>query len=253
MDGPSPGSLDGQVVIVTGGARRIGAAIVRGLHEAGARVLIHYRSSAAEARALAAELNARRTGSAAAHAADLADVAALPGIVGAAIATFGGLDVLVNNASNFFPTPIGSIGRDAFDDLIDVNLRAPLLLAQAAAPSLARRRGLVLNIADIHGLRPLKGYSVYSAAKAGLIMLTQSLARELGPQVRVNGIAPGPVLWPERGLNEAARAQIVDRTALKRAGTPEDVARAALFFVRDAPYVTGQVLPVDGGRTLGGL
>jgi pteridine reductase len=253
MTSETPLPLAGHVVLVTGGARRLGAAIARTLHADGARVLIHHRASQADAAALAAEFNAARAGSAATHAADLMDVAALPGIVAAAITAFGRLDVLVNNASTFYPTPLGEITPQAFDDLIGTNLRAPLFLTQAAAHELRLRRGLVLNLIDIHAFRPLKRHPVYCAAKAGLLMLTQSLARELGPQVRVNGIAPGPVLWPEGEMDGDLKARILDRTALKRMGTPEDVARAALFLVRDAPYITGQVLPVDGGRTVGGL
>jgi pteridine reductase len=253
MTSETPLPLAGHVVLVTGGARRLGAAIARTLHADGARVLIHHRASQADAAALAAEFNAARAGSAATHAADLMDVAALPGIVAAAITAFGRLDVLVNNASTFYPTPLGEITPQAFDDLIGTNLRAPLFLTQAAAHELRLRRGLVLNLIDIHAFRPLKRHPVYCAAKAGLLMLTQSLARELGPHVRVNGIAPGPVLWPEAEMDGDLKARILDRTALKRMGTPEDVARAALFLVRDAPYITGQVLPVDGGRTVGGL
>lgn len=253
MSAHAPLPLAGHVVLVTGGARRLGAAIARLLHAEGARILIHHRASQADAAALAAELNATRSGSAATHAADLMDVAALPGVVAAATSAFGRLDVLVNNASTFYPTPLGEITPQAFDDLVGTNLRAPLFLAQAAAPELRLRRGLVLNMIDIHAFRPLKRHLVYCAAKAGLLMVTQSLARELGPHVRVNGIAPGPVLWPEGEMDSDLKARILDRTALKRMGTPEDVARAALFLVRDAPYVTGQVLPVDGGRTVGGL
>jgi pteridine reductase len=253
MTAHTPLSLAGHVVLVTGGARRLGAAIARRLHAEGARILIHHRASQADASALAAEFNAARSESAATHAANLLDVAALPGVVAAAIGAFGRLDVLVNNASTFYPTPVGEITPQAFDDLVGTNLRAPLFLAQAAAAELRLRRGLVLNMIDIHAFRPLKRHPVYCAAKAGLLMLTQSLARELGPHVRVNGLAPGPVLWPEGGMDGDLQSRIVDRTALKRMGTPEDVARAALFLVRDAPYVTGQVLPIDGGRTVGGL
>jgi pteridine reductase len=253
MTAQTPLSLAGHVVLVTGGARRLGAAIARRLHAEGARILIHHRASQADAGALAAEFNAARSDSAATHAANLMDVAALPGVVAAAIGAFGRLDVLVNNASTFYPTPLGEITPQAFDDLVGTNLRAPLFLAQAAAAELRLRRGLVLNMIDIHAFRPLKRHPVYCAAKAGLLMVTQSLARELGPHVRVNGLAPGPVLWPEGEMDGDLKSRIVDRTALKRMGTPEDVARAALFLVRDAPYVTGQVLPVDGGRTVGGL
>jgi len=251
---PSPAlPLADQAVLVTGGARRLGAAIARRLHAEGASILIHYRASRADAERLAAELNAARAGSAAIHRADLLDLAALPGIVEATIAAFGGLDVLINNASTFYPTPLGAVTAAAFDDLIGSNLRAPLFLTQAAAAALKARRGLVLNMVDIHASRPLKRHPVYSAAKAGLVMLTKSLARELAPEVRVNAIAPGPVLWPEGELDATLKERIIERTALKRFGTPEDVARAALFFVKDAPYVTGQVLAIDGGRSVGGL
>ena len=250
---PADPALRGQVALVTGGARRLGAAIVRALHAHGAQVLIHHRASRVAAAALADELNAARPGSAALYAADLLDVAALPGVVQAALDAFGRLDVLVNNASTFYATPLGAITLAHWEDLMGSNLRAPLFLAQAAAAELRQRRGLVLNIADIHAFRPLRQHPVYCAAKAGLVMLTQSLARELAPEARANAIAPGPILWPEAGIDPALKARVIERTALKRSGTPEDVARAALFFVRDAPYVTGQVLPVDGGRTVGGL
>jgi pteridine reductase len=245
--------LAGQAALITGGGRRLGATIGRALHAAGASVLIHHRASGRDATALAAELNARRAGSAALHAADLLDTAALPGIVAAAIAAFGRLDILVNNASTFYPTPIGTITAAHWEDLTGSNLRAPLFLTQAAAPELRLRRGLVLNMVDIHALRPLKRHPLYCAAKAGLLMLTQALARELAPQVRVNAIAPGPVLWPEGAMDRELQARIIERTALKRMGTPEDVAKAALYLACEAPYVTGQVLAIDGGRTVGGL
>ncbi len=245
--------LAGLAVLITGGARRVGAAIARRLHAHGASLLIHHRASRADAAALVAEFNAERPESAAAHSADLLDVATLPALVNAAIGAFGRLDVLVNNASTFYPTPLGEITLAQWDDLMGTNLRGPLFLAQAAAPELRLRRGLVLNMIDIHGLRPLKRHTVYCVAKAGLVMLTQSLARELGPSVRVNAIAPGPVMWPEGAVDPDLKARIVERTALKRIGSPDDVAKAALYFVKDAPYVTGQVLPVDGGRTVGGF
>jgi pteridine reductase len=244
-------SLAGRTVLVTGGARRVGATIVRTLHAAGANLVIHYRNSAADAEALAAELGHARRGSVALVQADLLDVRQIAGVLEAAINAFGQLDVLVNNASSFYATPIGAITPAQFDDLIGSNLRAPLFLSQAAAPQLKKQRGLILNIADIHGLKPLQQFPVYSAAKAALIMLTRSLARELGPEIRVNAIAPGPVLWPEQGMSDANQAGIIERTLLKRAGTPQDVARTALFFAADAPYITGQVLAVDGGRSVG--
>lgn len=238
-------------MLVTGGARRVGAAIVRELHGAGANVIVHYRSSATEAKALAAELNAIRPQSLAIVAADLLDTKSLPKLTAAAGGAFGRLDILVNNASTFYPTNVGEIEEKQWDDLIGSNLKAPLFLAQAASQQLRLSRGLILNIVDIHGMRPLRRHPVYSVAKAGLIMLTRSLARELGPHVRVNAIAPGPVMWPEDGADEVLQAKIVDRTALKRPGSPDDIARAALFFAANAPYVTGQILAVDGGRSVG--
>ena len=249
---PSP-ALHGRAALVTGGAKRLGAAIARALHAHGANVLLHYRGSAIAAESLAQELNARRAGSVALHAGDLLDVAALPGLVEAATRAFGRLDVLVNNASTFYPTPVGEITLAQWEDLTGTNLRAPLFLSQAAAPALRATGGCIVNLIDIHALRPLKRHPVYCAAKAGLWMLTQSLARELAPEVRVNGVAPGPVMWPEGPMDADVQARILERTALKRIGSPEDIARAVLFFVQDAPYVTGQVLPVDGGRTVGGF
>ena len=243
-------TLAGRCVLVTGGARRLGAAIGRRLHASGASLVVHFNQSRPAADALVAELESARAGSALAVRADLQDVARLPALVEAALTRFGRLDVLVNNASTFYPTPMGTITPAQFDDLIGTNLRAPLFLSQAAAPALRESRGLIINMVDIHGRRPLRDHPVYSSAKAALIMLTKSLARELGPEVRVNGIAPGPVLWPERDLDESLKAEIIAKTALKRPGSPEDIARAAHFFAVEAPYVTGQVIAVDGGRSL---
>jgi len=242
-------SLAGRVVLITGGARRVGAAITRRLHAAGANVAIHYRNSASEAEALRDSLNAMRPDSTITLACDLLDVSLLDGLVQSTLARFGRLDVLINNASSFYATPVGSVTLAQWEDLIGTNLRAPLFLSQAAAPALTASEGLLLNIADIHGMRPLRHHPVYSSAKAGLIMMTQALARELAPRVRVNAIAPGPVLFPETGLTEEMRNSIIERTLLKRRGSPEDIARAALYFASEAPYVTGQVLAVDGGRS----
>ncbi len=244
--------LRDQVVLVTGAARRIGAAIAAAFHAEGTRVAVHYRGSRPEADALVDRLNATRSGTARAFQADLADPAVYDTLVAAVTRAFGRLDVLINNASTFYPTPVGAITADQFDDLIGSNLRAPLFLAQASAPELAKRAGLILNIADIHGLKPLGGHAVYCSAKAALVMLTRALARDLGPEIRVNAIAPGPVLWPENGVDAELRERIIARTALKRAGSPDDVAKAALFFAKDAPFVTGEVLVVDGGRLAGG-
>jgi pteridine reductase len=251
--GTSPRTLAGRTALVTGAARRVGAAIVRALHGAGAHCIVHYHRSASEADALVAQLVAERPGSALAVAADLRDPAAIAGLARAAVAAFGHVDILVNNASTFYATPVGEITAAHWDDLVGSNLKAPLFLSQALAPQLRLREGLILNIADIHGARPLRRYPVYSIAKAGLIMLTKSLARELGPQVRVNAIAPGPVMWPEDGGDDAElRRKILDRTILRRPGSPQDVALAALYFACDAPFVTGQVLAVDGGRSVAG-
>ena len=243
-------SLEGKVVLITGGARRVGAEIVRMMHGAGARVLIHYRSSAQAAAGLAQELNRARPGTAAVHGSDLLSPEAPEHLVAATVRAFGGVDVLINNASSFYPTPLGSIEPKQWDDLMGTNLRAPTFLAQAAAPALRRARGLLLNMVDIHGIRPLREHTVYSTAKAGLIMLTRSLARELAPEVRVNGIAPGAVLWPEAGMDAQRKQKILGQIPLQRTGTPEDIARTVLFFAADAPFVTGQILAVDGGRSI---
>jgi len=248
----APGSLVGRVALVTGGARRVGAQIVRTLHGAGARVAVHYHRSATEAEALVGELNATRAASAIALHADLLEVTRLGELVEATTVAFGRLDILVNNASTFYPTPVGEITEAHWNDLLGSNLKAPLFLSQAAAPALRLARGLILNIVDIHGMRPLRRYPVYGVAKAGLIMLTRSLARELGPHVRVNAIAPGPVMWPADGVADAElQKKIVERTLLKRSGSAQDIARTALFFAADAPYITGQILAVDGGRSVG--
>ncbi len=249
MNGQS--DLTAKSVLITGAARRVGAAIARRLHAEGANLLIHHRASGAAAAELAASLNAVRRGSAAIAQAELRDMTALPALVERAVAEYGRLDILVNSASSFYPAAVGEITEAHWDELLGSNLKAPLFLSQAAAPELSRTHGLILNIVDIHALRPLKRHTVYSIAKAGLAMLTRSLARELGPEVRVNGVAPGPVLWPEDDIDAALKEDIVARTALKRAGSPDDVARAVVFFAKDAPYVTGQILCVDGGRSIG--
>jgi pteridine reductase len=243
-------ALRDQVALITGAARRVGAEMARTLHAAGANILIHYRTSAAAAIALADELNRMRAHSAAIFAAHLLNDDAPEKLVAAALLEFGRLDILINNASSFYPTRVGQITLPQWDDLIGSNLKAPLFLAQAAAPSLRAQRGLIINMIDIHALRPLKAHPVYSVAKAGLSMLTRSLARELGPEIRVNGIAPGPVLWPEGEMDEGLQREIIGKTALKRHGTPQDVARTMLFLAKDAPYITGQIIAVDGGRSI---
>jgi pteridine reductase len=241
--------VDGKVVLITGGAKRVGAAICRRLHRAGANLMLHYRASAGEARLLQAELNHARPQSVALIQADLLDTSKLPSLVAETLQVYGRLDGLVNNASSFFPTPIGEITVEGFHDLIGTNLMAPLFLAQAAAPALRKAGGAIVNIADIHAERPLKNYVVYSVAKAGLVGLTRSLARELAPEVRVNAVAPGPVLWPDdESFDELSRQRIISQTPLKREGTPDDIAVAVQFLLADAHYVTGETIDVDGGR-----
>lgn len=243
--------LSDKTVLISGGARRVGAAIARRLHAAGANLMLHYNSAKVEAQALQAELNALRPASTATVQANLRNMAELPELVKCVLARFGRLDVLVNNASTFYATEIGDIDEAIWDDLIDINLRAPLFLSQAAAPHLKKTQGCIVNITDIHADRPLRRYVVYSVAKAGLVGLTKSLARELGPYVRVNAVAPGPVLWPESAeFDELTRQRIVSHTLLKRAGEPEDIAGAVYYLVGQAPYVTGQILTVDGGRSI---
>ena len=243
-------SLTGKTVMITGGARRVGAAIARTLHDAGANLVVHYRKSANEVAELADALNGSRAKSVVTFQADLLDLSKLPSLVEFAVRSFGSLDVLVNNASTFYQTKIGEITPAAWDDLMGTNLKVPMFLSQAAAPALKKSGGLILNIVDIHALRPLRNYTVYCAAKAGLHMVTRSLAKELGPEVRVNGISPGPVLWPEHDGDSATRAKIIQRTILQKMGTPEDIARTALFFASQAPFITGQILAVDGGRSV---
>jgi pteridine reductase len=241
--------VQGRIVLITGGGKRVGAAICRRLHGAGASLMLHYRASAGEARLLQSELNGVRPDSVALIQADLLDLHKLPAIVEQTVQTFGRLDALVNNASSFFPTPVGAITPEAWDDLIGTNLRAPLFLAQAAAPALKKAQGAIVNIADIHAERPLKNFVVYSIAKAGLIGLTRSLARELAPEVRVNAVAPGPILWPDdASFDELSRQRIISHTPLRREGEPDDIAKAVHFLLADAGYVTGETINVDGGR-----
>jgi pteridine reductase len=240
------------VVLITGGARRIGRAIATALHAAGARVILHCHHSRVEAEALAAEFDAARPSSAAVVSADLLDATGLPGMIEIAASIFGRLDGLVNNASSFHATPLGTIGTREWEDLVGTNLRAPLLLSQAAAPHLRKARGAIVNIVDIHAERPLRDFAVYTVAKGGLAALTRSLAIELAPEVRVNGVAPGAILWPEDGKHFAAaeRERIEAQTPLGRIGNPADVAGAVKYLLLDAPFVTGQILAVDGGRSL---
>ena len=244
-------TLDGRWALVTGAAKRIGAVIASTLHDAGANVVIHYHHSADEAEQLAAELNGRRAHSAFTASADVREVADLERMAKQVLGRTGGLDVLVNNASNFYPTPLGTVTEQHWYDLMGSNLKAPLFLSQALLPALRASRGVIVNIVDVHSQRPLRDHVVYGAAKAGLAMLTRSLAKDLGPHIRVNGVSPGAIMWPEEGMPDQLRAAIIRQTALKRSGEPRDIAGAVLFLVRDAPYVTGQIIAVDGGRSVG--
>ena len=245
----SASTLHGKAILVTGAARRVGSAIARHLHAGGADVVLHYRAARAEADALAALLNATRPGSASVVQADLLNVAALTDLAAAALACHGRIDGLVNNASSFFPTVIGGIDEAAWNDLVGSNFKAPLFLSQALAPALRASGGAIVNITDVHAERPLRGYPLYSAAKGALLTLTRALAVELAPEVRVNAVAPGPILWPDDGqFDDDSRVEIVRHTLLKREGAPEDIA-GAVSFLLTARYVTGQVINVDGGRT----
>ena len=238
------------VVLVTGAARRVGRVIARTLHGAGYDLVLHYRSSRAEAEQFAAELEHARAGSTLLLGAELAQVAELPRLELRAVQRYGRLDGLVNNASAFYPTLVGETTEAQWDELVASNAKAPYFLSQAAAPHLRAAKGAIVNLVDIYVERPLPRHPVYCMAKAALSMMTLALARELGPEVRVNAVAPGAVLWPESGKAYADQQELVARTALKRAGSPEDVAGAVLYLLRDAGYVTGQTIKVDGGRSV---
>lgn len=238
------------VVLITGAARRVGAGIARTLHAAGYDLALHYRHSRRDLDALIVDLEQQRGSSTLALQAELADIDALPDLVNDTIARFGRLDGLVNNASAFFPTPLESVTIQQWDELFASNARAPFFLAKAAAPHLRERAGAIVNLLDIYAQRPLPGYSVYCMAKAAQAAMTEALAHELGPEVRVNGVAPGAVMWPESGKSYAHKDEIIASTPLKRAGSADDVATAVLWLLRDASFVTGQIVRVDGGRSL---
>lgn len=244
--------MQNKVILITGGAKRVGATICRRLHTHGAKLVIHYHSSIEEANALQRELNQQRENSVALVQADLLDHKQLPDLVESSVQQFGQLDGLVNNASSFFATPLDECTQESWNDLIGSNLRAPLFLSQAASPHLKKQRGCIVNIIDIHTERPLKNYVIYNAAKGGLLTLTRSLAVEMAPEVRVNGVSPGPILWPETGkwTDEAERQATIAGTLLKRCGEPDDIAKTVYFLIADAPYITGQVIAVDGGRSI---
>ncbi|HHH89277.1 MAG TPA: pteridine reductase [Aliiroseovarius sp.] len=240
---------DNKVVLITGAAHRIGATTARLLHAQGFNLVLHYRSSREAAQKLQEEMLAERPGSVMLVQTDLHKIDNLPALVKEAVESWGRLDVLINNASTFYKTPIGSVTEEHWNDLMGTNLKAPFFLSQAAAPHLKKQHGCIVNMVDIHADRPLKAYPVYSMAKAGLVMMTRSLAAELGPEVRVNGVAPGAILWPEN-IDDLTKQRIVSRTFLKRKGDPSDIARAILYLIRDAGYMSGQVLTIDGGRSL---
>ena len=247
-------NLKGKVALVTGSAKRLGAVTVKALHKRGATVVIHYRGSADAAKELSKSLNKQRPDSCYIEQADLLDIKSHPRMIESIIAKTGRLDILVNNASTFYPTKVGDITEAHWDDLMGSNLKAPLFLSQAAAPYLIKTQGCIVNMVDIYGFRPLKSYPLYSVAKAGLKMLTESLARELGPDVRVNGVAPGAILWPDlegKECKEEHHSAILAQTCLKRQGLAEDISKAILFLVSDADYITGHIIPVDGGRLIG--
>ena len=245
-------ALNNKVVLITGGAKRVGAAICRELHAHGASLMIHYKTSITEARALQAELNLQRANSVKIIQSDLLNIAVLPSLVSETVKQFGHLDILINNASTYYPTEIGKITEENWHDLMGSNLKAPMFLAQAAAVELRKNYGCIVNITDMHIDRPKKGYVVYSVAKAGLVTLTKSLAHELSPEVRVNAVAPGPVQWPDNNpqFDEVYRQRVISQTLLKKIGEPQDIAKAVKFLVADASFITGHVLAVDGGRSL---
>jgi len=237
-------------VLITGAAKRIGAACARLLHSEGCNVFLHYQSSVAEAQQLCDELNQLRPASAKIMQADLLNMTELEAVAREASLAWGGIDVLVNNVSSFYPTAVSDVTERQWDELLGSNLKAPFFLAKALAKTLTDNKGCIINIVDIHAERGLSGYPVYSIAKAGLAAMTKVLAKELGPAVRVNGVAPGAILWPENDLSESAKLEILQRVILKRSGEQVDIAKAVLFLIKDADYITGQILTVDGGRTL---
>lgn len=237
-------------VLITGAAKRIGAACARLLHSEGYNVFLHYKSSKEAAFLLCQELNSLRINSARMMQADLLDSSQLEALANEACLAWGGIDVLVNNASSFYPTAMGEVNDQQWDDLIGSNLKAPFFLAKLLVDTLVKNQGCIVNLVDIHAERGLKGYPVYSIAKAGLVAMTKVLAKELGPDIRVNAIAPGAIIWPETLESEQQQQEILQRVVLKRQGQPEDIAKAVRFLIQDADYITGQILTVDGGRTL---
>ena len=243
-------SNSSKTVLITGGARRIGNVTARTLHNHGFNVMVHYRSSAADANALVDELNSIRADSAASTQCDLLDINCIPGVVESTIDTFGRLDCLINNASTFYPTPIELIENDFWVDLMGSNLKAPTFMVKSAAKYLRESNGCIINIVDIYARTPLSDHPIYCSAKAGLEMLTKSLARDLAPEVRVNGISPGAILWPEHETHTLNQEELLKKIPMQRMGTPEDIANTARFLIQDASYITGQIIAVDGGRSV---
>jgi pteridine reductase len=242
--------LSSKVALITGGAQRLGAMTARTLHAAGANLVLHYRSSRNAAQDLQNELNKVRGNSVSLVQADLLDTPNIPNIIKQSLEQWGRLDILINNASSFYPTPIGQATEAHWDELIGSNMKAPFFLSQAAAPFLQKHKGCIISIVDIHSQRPMQEHSVYNMAKAGLEMMVKTLAYELGPEIRVNGVSPGAIMWPSQEMDDITKQKIVSRTYLKRKGEAMDVARTVLFLIKDADYITGQVIAVDGGRLL---
>lgn len=243
-------TLISKTILITGGAKRIGRQMALTLHAAGHNVVVHYRSSAGAANELVSKLNGERDNSAIMVQGDLLDLPCIPGLIQQCIDAFGQLDVVINNASTFYPTPIELIEDDFWKDLIGSNLKAPAFIAKAAAKHLRASSGSIINIVDIHARHPMANHPIYCSAKAGLEMLTKSLARDLAPEVRVNAVAPGAILWPENDAGMASQQEVLEKVPLQRMGQPEDVAKLVRFLIDEADYITGQIIAVDGGRSV---
>jgi pteridine reductase len=238
-----------KTVLITGAAKRIGAAIAEYLHQAGMNIVIHHNTSEKEALELTEKLNQIRPDTATTIQADLEQHASCSKLIDNALSFKNGIDVLINNASAFYPTPVDTLNEEQWNEIININLKSPLFLSLLATDSLRKNNGCIINITDIHGNKPLKDHPVYSVSKAGLITLTQSLAKELAPDIRVNAISPGAITWPD-SMDEKLKKIILDHSALKKTGSMEDICKAALFLINDADYITGQTINIDGGRTL---
>ncbi|MDF2177602.1 pteridine reductase [Aliiglaciecola sp. CAU 1673] len=243
--------MENKVIFISGSAKRLGAAMAKHLHSLGYNLVLHCRQSTEQAEALATNLNTLRSNSAKVVSADLCDMGNLANLAKQIVACFGRLDGLINNASSFYPTPMGQIRLEDWQQLVGSNLQAPLFLSQYLVPYLRAQGGVIINMVDIHAEKPLYEHSVYCLAKAGLVSLTYSMAVELAPEIRVNGIAPGAILWPEHALESGEKQQVINQIPLKHLGSEQDIAQAVAFLL-DAPYITGQILKVDGGRSLHG-